>query len=642
MILHGGDYCPEQWIFDFNLIREDVKKLKAANINCITMGMFSWSTLEPTEGNYNVGWLEQVLEIFEANQMNLIIGTPTAARPHWVGQNYPSTSRVNCGGTRELTGNRHNHCMSSVVFREKAEKIIALQLETTLKYKYIHSIHINNEFSGYCYCDECVAKFRTHLSEEYGTIENLNSCWWTTFWSHAYQSFDEIQPPFSFGETSNTPLTVHWERFMTLLHNDYIEFEKSVISRYTDLPVTTNFCGTPFTTEVNYYEMAKHVDYISYDVYPQWKLDDNFGIALAAKKDLTSQRCLDIHKEFVIMESSPGGTDWSDYTFLKSAKLHEAATFLQVLTGASGCLYFQLKQSRASNEKFHGSVLNINSNTEDRVYQYVKQFGSKLQALDIFESAKISTDVAVFMSWDCANGLRHSSGPRNIGLFNEDFYDYIFEYFNNININCDVVYDERDLELYNTIIIPFGYTISDEFSNKLKTLRNKKVIAFPMLNYVNSDDMLHLGSKPYNLSTEFGINVTELTAIENGKMVADENFSFELIAERVECLEAESLGTFKHEILTNSVTKHCYQDNEYYYIAAMPNHQSLIKLFDQIFDRRYTKGDQVIKNKFIANGKDYTGLINFGQSTVSILNAVYASGDNKEELKMYEFAIVED
>lgn len=641
MILHGGDYCPEQWINDLELIRKDVKKLKEANINCITMGMFSWSALEPKEGEFNSAWLVDVLKILEENEMYLIVGTPTAARPHWLGQKYPETSRVNSDGMRELTGNRHNHCMSSVIFRKKAEKIINQQLNIVMTYNKIHSIHINNEFSGFCYCDECIAKFRKHLKEKYKTIENLNQSWWTTFWSHTYQSFDEIEPPFTYGEKSNTPLNVNWERFMTLLHNDYIKFEKAVVRKWTDLPITTNFCGTPFTTKVNYYEMAKHLDYISYDVYPQWKLDNNFPIALAAKKDLISQRCLDIDKEFIIMESSPGGTDWSDYTFIKSAKLHEASTFLQVLSGATGCLYFQLKQSRASNEKFHGSVLNINSDTSDRVYNYVKDFGEKLQGLSDFENVRIDKEVAVFMSWDCANQLRHSSGPRNIGLYNEEFYDRIFEFFNNVNINCDVVYDERDLDKYNTIIIPFGYTISNEFVQKLKNISNKKIISFPMLNYVNDDDMLHLGDKPFNLSDEFGIKVVELTSIENGKVLSDERFEYEIIAERTICENAQEIGKFKLDILGSSITKHSCNKNEFYYIAGLPNEKSLISLFEMLFDANYLPDDQVIRSKFTYNDMKYNWLINFGEEIINISNVMWTSGESEIELKQYECAIVE-
>lgn len=639
MILHGGDYSPEQWINDLSLIENDVKKFKKAGINCITMGMFSWSSLEPFEGEFNTKWLQDVLNILSKYEMKIIVGTPTASRPHWLGKAYPSTSRVNEHGMRELTGNRHNHCMSSMEFKKKAEIIIIEQLKVMLTYDNIHSIHINNEFSGFCYCDECINKFRNHLKAKYKTIENLNESWWTTFWSHTYNSFEDIDPPFSYGEKSNTPLNINWERFMTVLHNDYIEFEKEIIKRFAELPITTNFCGTPFTTKVNYYEMAKHLDYLSYDVYPQWRLEDNFEVAISAKKDLISQRCLDIEKDFIIMESSPGGTNWSDYTFLKSGKLHCASTFLQLLTGAKGCLYFQLKQSRASDEKFHGSVLNINSDTSDRVYNYVKDFGEKLLELDNYSKAVIEKEVAVFMSWECANELRHSSGPRNIGLINEKFYNNIFEFFNNVNINCAAVYDERDLELYDTIIIPFGYTISEQMVAKLKSISGKKIISFPMLNYVNEDDMLHLGDRPFNLTDEFGVNVTELTAIEDKKTQNDGKFNYELIAERVLATKAAVIESFNSEILECSVTKNIHNRNEFYYIAGIPTDKSLIELLEQIMNVQYRENYKVITNKFTMDDKQYCAYINFGDESLKVSNIVWSNGKSENALELYDCAI---
>ena len=40
------------------------------------------------------------------------------------------------------------------------------------------------------------------LKEKYHTIDALNHAWWTSFWSHHYDSFDEVEPPFDNGEQS--------------------------------------------------------------------------------------------------------------------------------------------------------------------------------------------------------------------------------------------------------------------------------------------------------------------------------------------------------------------------------------------------------------------------------------------------------
>lgn len=641
MYLHGGDYCPEQWIFDMNIVREDIQKFKAANINCVTLGMFSWSSLEPREGEFELDWLEAVLAELEANEMQVILGTPTAARPHWLAQNYRSTSRVNEVRIRENSGVRHNHCMSDPIFREKAEIIILKQLEVANKFTNIHSVHLNNEVNGYCYCDNCVGSFQRYLKQKYRTIENLNRCWWNVFWSHSYTSFSEIEPPVKYGEQSNTSLKVNWDYFTTYIHTDYINFEKAIINKNSDYLVTTNFCGTPFTTALDYYKLAKPLDYISYDVYPDWKRKNNFETAITAKKDLLSQRDLDIEKDFYIMESSPGGTDWREHTIYKSAALHEASTFLQVLCGAKSTLYFQLKQSRASNEKFHGSVMNINSDVTDRVYNYVKDYGAKLDQITAFYNAKSIKEVGIYLSWDAHIALNHSSGPRNKGLKTEALYDDLCKYFNNVNINCSFIYDHTQIANHKYIVIPYGYTLSDEIICELKKGAALKVIAFPLLNYVNSDDLLHLGQRPVGLATDFGINVREFTALEDEELISDQHYDYETLAELVELDGAEALGTFNDEVLKTSISRKTTNQTEFYYIAGIPKFESLTKILDSIFKQTYDPNDYTIKNKYLLEGREYQYLINFGEERVAIENVEWKSNQQLDNaLDKYEFAII--
>jgi beta-galactosidase len=46
----GGDYNPEQWprpVWD-----EDIELMQRANISFVSLGIFSWSWLEPAKGEY--------------------------------------------------------------------------------------------------------------------------------------------------------------------------------------------------------------------------------------------------------------------------------------------------------------------------------------------------------------------------------------------------------------------------------------------------------------------------------------------------------------------------------------------------------------------------------------------------------------
>ncbi|WOO86741.1 beta-galactosidase [Mollicutes bacterium LVI A0039] len=640
MFLHGGDYNPEQWIGNMELVKSDISKLKAANINTVTIGMFSWSVLEAQENKFNFEWLVEIMEVLEANDMLVILGTPTAARPHWLAQNYPETSRVNEHGTRELSGSRHNHCMQSPQFRDKSEIIIRKLIETTSRFNNIHSWHINNEFGGHCYCKHCQNKFQQYLQNQYKTIENLNNSWWNTFWSHNYGSFKEVIPPFAHGERTNTPLNINWEKFKTINHIDYYQFEYNLIREYSKLPITTNFHGDPFNFSLDYYEFGKHVDYISFDLYPPWNTDDNFNIAIKAKKELTIQNSLDISKDFYMMESTPGSTNWQDYTILKSDKLHKASTYLQLLAGSKSFLYFQLKQSRGSSEKYHGAVLDVKSDTSSRVYNYIKDFGSELLEIKDLVDLELKREVAIYYDWNNSSMLHFSEGPRNVGLGISKFHDNLFEYFNNVEVNVDYVYDEKYLEKYHTIIFPYAYNVKPEVLEKLKSLKNKNVIAFPLFNYVNNDDLLHTEYLPAQMTEQFGVFVSEFNAILEGNVIKSSNYEFEYISEVVTSTNATVVDKFDHEILNVALSKNTFDGSDYYYIAGVPTKESLITLLDNITDYKYQIGKKHVSSNAICNDQEIKLITNFGSEPIELNDVIWSNSESTESLETYDFAIV--
>ena len=127
---------------------------------------------------------------------------------------YEEVLRMDPDRTRRFFGGRHNHCYTSPVYREKIFNINKKLSERFGKHPAVILWHISNEYGGECHCPLCQEKFREWLKEKYGTIENLNSRWCTTFWSHTYNSFDQIESPSPKGENALHALTLDWKRFL--------------------------------------------------------------------------------------------------------------------------------------------------------------------------------------------------------------------------------------------------------------------------------------------------------------------------------------------------------------------------------------------------------------------------------------------
>ena len=41
-MLHGGDYNPDQWLDRPDILEEDIRLMKEAHFNCVSVGIFAW------------------------------------------------------------------------------------------------------------------------------------------------------------------------------------------------------------------------------------------------------------------------------------------------------------------------------------------------------------------------------------------------------------------------------------------------------------------------------------------------------------------------------------------------------------------------------------------------------------------------
>ena len=99
---HGGDYNPDQWRDCPEILDEDIRLMKLAGCNLMSVGIFAWSALEPAEGEYDFDWLENVLDRLHEAGISVFLATPSGARPAWMSQRWPEVLRVRPDGGRNL------------------------------------------------------------------------------------------------------------------------------------------------------------------------------------------------------------------------------------------------------------------------------------------------------------------------------------------------------------------------------------------------------------------------------------------------------------------------------------------------------------------------------------------------------------
>lgn len=516
-LLHGGDYNPEQWLDRPDILEEDVRLMKQAGVNVVTLGVFSWSVYEPEEGVFHFEWLEKIMDTLYQNGIYTILATPSGARPAWLDEAYPEAMRVSGSGVRNHHGVRHNHCMSSPKFREKVTVINQKLAGKFGKHPALILWHISNELGGECYCDLCKQRFREFLRVKYhDDIIELNKQWWTTFWSHRYNRFDQIEPPYSNGEVSIPGLNLDWKRFTTWNMTDYMKTEIRTIKQITpDIPVTTNFMR--LYKGLDYYEMAKELDLVSWDSYPAWNNDSEplYGTAAETAFDHSIMRSFKREKPFMLMESVPSLVNWHPYNKLKRPGVHKLSCVQAVACGSDTVQYFQWRKGRGSYEQYHGAVMDHLGRQDTRVFKEVAEVGEILKKLEPVAGTVAKPEAALLFDWDNRWAIEDMAGLSKEKKYEETCRKH-YGIFQKNGIDMDIISPLADFSGYKVLAAPMLYLLKPGVAQRLKKYVEDGgcLAATYLTGYVNENTLCYLGGFPGDGLTElFGLYTEEIDTL---------------------------------------------------------------------------------------------------------------------------------
>lgn len=610
-LLHGGDYNPDQWLDRPDILEEDIKMMKKAGVNTATVGVFSWSALEPQEGNFQFGWLHDIMDKLYENGIYTVLATPTGARPAWMDEKYPSVLRVEKDGRRNHHSGRHNHCMSSLEYRALVEKMDTKLAQEFGNHPGLILWHISNELGGECYCDSCKKRFQEYLREKYhNNIEELNKQWWTSFWSRRFDSFEQIEPPYDNGEHSILGLNLDWKRFNSWNMKDYLAFERRILKKYTpQVPATANFMK--LFEQLDYVDLAKEIDIISWDGYPSWNNDYETPVDTAAELsfDHAVMRSLKKDKPFMLMESTPSLVNWHSVNKLKRPGILRASSIQTIGCGSDTVQYFQWRKGRGAAEQFHGAVVDHLGRDDTRVFKEVSEVGELLKKLAPVTGSRVASKAAVLFDWSNRWAIKDMQGMAH----DTKNYEKEVRKFYNIHlkkgINADIVFPLEDLSSYSLVVLPMYYAVSKEAGAWLKEYvkNGGTVVATYLTAYVNENTLAYLGGFPgAGLGEVFGLYAEELDTLyptdSNAVLMKDGNKAIvKDYCELIKLTGAEVLGTYESDFYAGmpAVTVHSYGNGKAYYIGTRMEEEDLIKFFTPIWS------ECGIKEKELPEGVEY-------------------------------------
>ena len=589
-LIHGADYNPEQWIHDKTIWDRDMELMQQANCNEMSVGIFSWSMLEPRDGEYDFSFLDEIIEKIHRNGGKVILATPSGARPHWMADKYPEVLRVDSFGRRQGFGGRHNHCFTSPIYREKVRQMNTRLAQRYGKHPAVIAWHISNEYSGDCRCDHCKEAFRSFLREKFhNDIQELNRAYWTTFWSHTYDSFDQIDPPGPGTETGIHGLNLDWHRFVTHQTMDFIQNEVAPIREFSpELPVTINMMFEFY--DLNYHKVADVIDFASWDSYPEWHNGDDADIAQKTAFWHDLYRGLK-QKPFLLMESTPSGVNWKPYNKPKRPRLDVLSSLQAVAHGSDSVQYFQWRKSRGSSEKFHGAVVGHDGTADTRVFKSVQRTGAILKDIDEIAGTMTDAKAAVIFDWENMWALDDCQGYANAGKkYFETCYAYHRQFWQR-GMDCDVISPSADLSKYKIVVAPMLYLADDGIIDNLDKFVSEggTLYATYMLGTVDENDLCRLGGIPGGkLKHVFGLTAEEIDVLYPSEVqhVEFNGNTYEIVdyAELLRMDTAKPLAIYADEWYAKMpcVTVNQYGKGKAIYQACRDRGDLATAIFDQV------------------------------------------------------------
>jgi beta-galactosidase len=411
-IVYGGDYNPEQWPEAVWL--DDVRLMHEAGVNLVSLAIFSWSRLQPTETTFDFGWLDRIMDLLAANGIHVCLATSTASPPPWLATNYPDVLPVDASGLPLHHGSRSHFSPSSPSYRRFAAELIRRLAERYRDHPALVAWHINNEFACHtaeCHSDASTVAFRAWLKDKYGSLDVLNAAWGTDFWSQRYADWTEILTPRRAPYHRNPAQQLDYRRFMSDAFRDIYRLERGLVAKIApDIPATTNLVW--FLRPIDAHRWANDLDFASWDCYPDTVNESGEERFAAVGHDVI--RSLKKDRPFLLIEQAPSAVTWRPVNPPKPPGLMRLWSLQAIARGADGVMFFQWRASRTGAEKYLTGMLGHGAPDQSRVFAEIKQLGAELKKLAPLADTLIHARVAIVFSWEVCWALELEGKPGPI------------------------------------------------------------------------------------------------------------------------------------------------------------------------------------------------------------------------------------
>jgi beta-galactosidase len=601
--------------------------MQKAGITLVRLAEFSWSRLEPEEEVYNFSWLDKAIDVLQKRGIRIILCTPTAAPPAWLVKKHPDILPTLRNGQKMSFGGRRHYCITNKNYRFYTEKIVKEMGSHYAHNPAVIGWQIDNEFGGFgktkCYCENCKKEFQKWLRKKYGTLDLLNKTWGNIFWSQEYSSWEEIPLPIL--TYHNPGLDIDFRRFFSEMIADYSLTQSKILKEINPhWFVTHNFMGL-FFEEIDYHELAKIYDFVSWDNYPEttanrWLTALTHDVMRSLKK-----------KNFWVMEQQCSYITRATITHTFAPGEMRLWTYQAFAHGAEAIIYFRWRACPFGIEQLHSGILRYDGEEDSISYIELKQIGKEIDKIrSTLSSSKVISETAIIYDYEdiWANA---AFGEKPLFDYQAETLKYYLA-LKKMGLNVDIVRAKENLDSYRLVAAPFLFMVDEEIAENLKRYVNKGGILIANFRCGVKDKNNNLTTEvlPGKLRELFGIEIRlwDQLGTRQVEVMTEEGTSYQAnaFADIISPTSAKVIARYTSGWYSQkaAVTENAFGKGKAYYVGC-----SLPQEFFDILLRKIFPGKKLIPEKIEVpeevelnirekEGQKYLFLTNFADHDVKV------------------------
>ncbi|MFQ6551367.1 beta-galactosidase [Aestuariibius insulae] len=464
----GVCFYPEHWPEDRWPI--DARQMREAGLTWVRIGEFAWSRMEPEPGRFDWDWLDRAIEVLAAEELKIILGTPTATPPRWMLDKHPDMLAVDEMGHPRGFGSRRHYCFSHDGYREESARIARILGERYGRDPRIAAWQIDNEYACHdttvSYSDAAAKAFRDWLAQRYQSPEALNRAWGNVFWSMEYDEFDQIDPPNLTVTEANPAHRLAFARFSSDQVVRYNRVQAEALRPLTDAPLIHNYMGREVSFD--HWAVGADLDIASWDSYPIGFLSDRLDASEAHKLRFLRQGDPDnqaFHHDLYrsvgngrwwIMEQQPGPVNWAPHNPAPLPGMARLWAWEAFAHGAETVCYFRWRQAPFAQEQNHAGLLRPDAEPAPALAE-TRQVADEL--VEAPEAGVAQAQVALVFDYEsCWAWQIQPQGAEFTGF---DLALSAYRALRRCGFDIDVVPKDADLSGYALVLAPGLMTLPE-------------------------------------------------------------------------------------------------------------------------------------------------------------------------------------